>query len=166
VRPTPPYDRPLVVMGVAGSGKSTIASALSRQRACSALGESYRDRLRVAGPACSPSSTRRWRTTRNWPPPLSRTPARLRGADDAPVGGRAEDAQADHTLLSNGPGRLSPAGLQYPVLTAPDSVLPLITVEGVRLERHIYLMLPSVGETSPAARRFADQLLRIHPAGS
>jgi hypothetical protein len=34
----------------------------------------------------------------------------------------------------------------------------------VRLERHIYLMLPSVGETSPAARRFADQLLRIHPA--
>jgi hypothetical protein len=36
----------------------------------------------------------------------------------------------------------------------------------VRLERHIYLILPSVGETSPAARRFADQLLRIHPAGS
>jgi hypothetical protein len=27
-------------------------------------------------------------------------------------------------------------------------------------------LLPSVGETSPAARRFADQLLRIHPAGS
>jgi len=24
----------------------------------------------------------------------------------------------------------------------------------------------AVGETSPAARRFADQLLRIHPAGS
>jgi len=42
----------------------------------------------------------------------------------------------------------------------------LIAVEGVRLERHIYLMLPSVGETSPAARRFADQLLRIHSAGS
>ena len=31
---------------------------------------------------------------------------------------------------------------------------------------HIYLILPSVGETNPAARRFADQLLRIHPAGS
>ena len=36
----------------------------------------------------------------------------------------------------------------------------------VRLERHLYLILPSAGETSPAARRFADQLLRIHPAGS
>lgn len=60
----------------------------------------------------------------------------------------------------------APVGLQYPVLTAPDSVLRFIAVEGVRLERHIYLMLPSVGETSPAARRFADQLLRIHPAGS
>ena len=57
-------------------------------------------------------------------------------------------------------------GLHYPVLTAPDSVLRLIAVEAVRLERHIYLMLPSVGETSPAARRFADQLLRIHPVGS
>jgi DNA-binding transcriptional LysR family regulator len=52
----------------------------------------------------------------------------------------------------------------FPVLTAPNSVLRFIAVEGVRLERHIYLMLPSVGETSPAARRFADQLLRIHPA--
>ena len=52
------------------------------------------------------------------------------------------------------------------MLTGPDSVLRLIAVEGVRLERHIYLMLPSAGETSPAARRFADQLLRIHPAGS
>jgi hypothetical protein len=39
-------------------------------------------------------------------------------------------------------------------------------VEGVRLERHIYLMLPAAGETSPAARRFADQLLRTHPAAS
>jgi DNA-binding transcriptional LysR family regulator len=60
----------------------------------------------------------------------------------------------------------APAGLRYPVLTGPDSVLRLIAVEGVRLERHIYLMLPAVGETSPAARRFADQLLRTHPAGS
>jgi hypothetical protein len=34
-------------------------------------------------------------------------------------------------------------------------------VADVHLERHIYLMLPSVGETSPAAGRFADQLLRI-----
>jgi len=52
------------------------------------------------------------------------------------------------------------------MLSAPDSVLRLIAVEGVRLERHIYLILPTVGETSPAARRLADQLLRIHPAGS
>jgi DNA-binding transcriptional LysR family regulator len=58
----------------------------------------------------------------------------------------------------------APVGLQYPVLTAPDSVLRLIAVEGVRLERHIYLILPSVGEISPAARRFADQLLRIYLA--
>jgi DNA-binding transcriptional LysR family regulator len=57
-----------------------------------------------------------------------------------------------------------PVGLQYPVLAAPDSVLRLIAVEGVRLERHIYLMLPSVGETSPAAQRFADQVLRIRAA--
>jgi DNA-binding transcriptional LysR family regulator len=70
-------------------------------------------------------------------------------------------------LVSAGVGiGFAPVGLQYPVLTAPDSVLRLIAVEGVRLERHIYLILPSVGETSPAARRFADQLLRIHPAGS
>jgi gluconokinase len=99
VRPEAPGDRPLVVMGVAGSGKSTIAAALARRLgrefrdgdsfhspdnvakmargealtdddrlpwldsiaawlaaspsrivACSALKESYRDRLRVAGP--------------------------------------------------------------------------------------------------------------------
>ena len=99
MRPEALYDRPLVVMGVAGSGKSTIASALARHLgrefrdgdsfhspdnvakmargqaltdhdrlpwldsiaawlaatprrivACSALRESYRDRLRVAGP--------------------------------------------------------------------------------------------------------------------
>jgi DNA-binding transcriptional LysR family regulator len=60
----------------------------------------------------------------------------------------------------------APVGLQYPVLTAPDSVLRLIAVEGARLERHIYLMLPSAGETSPAALRFADQLLRIRSASS
>jgi DNA-binding transcriptional LysR family regulator len=58
----------------------------------------------------------------------------------------------------------APVGLQYPVLAAPDSVLRLVAVEGVRLERHIYLMLPSVGETSPAAQRFADQVLRIRAA--
>jgi DNA-binding transcriptional LysR family regulator len=70
-------------------------------------------------------------------------------------------------LVSAGVGiGFTPAGLQYPVLTAPDSVLRLTPVAGVRLERHIYLILPSTGETSPAARRFADQLLRIHPAGS
>jgi DNA-binding transcriptional LysR family regulator len=54
----------------------------------------------------------------------------------------------------------APVGLQHPVLAAPDSVLRLIAVEGVRLERHIYLMLPSVGETSPAAQRFADHVVR------
>src|SRR6201987_1108531 len=70
-------------------------------------------------------------------------------------------------LVSAGVGiGFAPVGLQYPVLTAPDSVLRLIEVRGVPLERQIYLILPSVGETSPAARRFADQLLRIHPAGS
>ena len=60
----------------------------------------------------------------------------------------------------------APVGLQYPVLTAPDSVLRFIAVSDVRLERHIHLMLPSVGETSPAARRFAEQLLRIRAAAS
>ena len=70
-------------------------------------------------------------------------------------------------LVSAGVGiGFAPVGLPYPALTAPDSVLRLVPVEGARLERHIYLMLPSAGETSPAARRFADQLLRIHPAGS
>ena len=70
-------------------------------------------------------------------------------------------------LVSAGVGiGFAPIGLRYPVLTAPDSVLRFIPVEGVRLERHIYLILPSVGETSPAARRFADHLQRIHPAGS
>jgi DNA-binding transcriptional LysR family regulator len=70
-------------------------------------------------------------------------------------------------LVSAGVGiGFAPAGLRYPVLTGPGSVLRLIAVEGVRLERHIYLMLPAAGETSPAARRFADQLLRTHPAGS
>ena len=70
-------------------------------------------------------------------------------------------------LVSAGVGiGFAPVGLRYPVLTAPDSVLRLIAVEGVRLERHIYLILPSVGETSPAARLFAEHLLRSHPAGS
>jgi DNA-binding transcriptional LysR family regulator len=70
-------------------------------------------------------------------------------------------------LVSAGVGiGFAPAGLRYPVLTGPGSVLRLIAVEGVRLERHIYLMLPAAGETSPAARRFADQLLRTHPAAS
>ena len=69
-------------------------------------------------------------------------------------------------LVSAGVGiGFAPVGLRYPVLTAPDSVLRLIPVEGARLERYIYLIMPSVGETSPAARRFADQLLRVHPAG-
>ena len=69
-------------------------------------------------------------------------------------------------LVSAGVGiGFAPVGLRYPVLTGPESVLRLIAVEGVRLERHIYLILPSVGEISPAARRFADQLLRIHPTG-
>jgi DNA-binding transcriptional LysR family regulator len=70
-------------------------------------------------------------------------------------------------LVSAGVGiGFAPVGLRYPVLTGPDSALRLIPVAGVRLERHIYLILPSAGETSPAARGFADQLLRIHPAGS
>jgi DNA-binding transcriptional LysR family regulator len=70
-------------------------------------------------------------------------------------------------LVSAGVGiGFAPAGLRYPALTAPDSVLRLIPVDGARLERHTYLILPAAGETSPAARRFADQLLRIHPAGS
>src|SRR5260370_28693659 len=65
-------------------------------------------------------------------------------------------------LVSAGVGiGFAPVGLQYPVLTAPDSVLRLVAVEGVHLERHIYLILPPAGETSPAAQRFADQLLRI-----
>jgi DNA-binding transcriptional LysR family regulator len=70
-------------------------------------------------------------------------------------------------LVSAGIGiGFAPAGLQYPALTAPDSVLRLIPVDGVRLERHIYLILPSASETSPAAQRFADQLLRNRAAGS
>jgi DNA-binding transcriptional LysR family regulator len=70
-------------------------------------------------------------------------------------------------LVSAGVGiGFAPAGLHYPALTAPGSALRLIAVQGVRLERHIYLMLPPAGETSPAARRFADQLPRTHPAGS
>jgi DNA-binding transcriptional LysR family regulator len=61
---------------------------------------------------------------------------------------------------------IAPIGLRYPVLTAPDSVLRLVPVEGVRFARHIYLMLPSPGETSPAARRFADQMPRMRIASS
>jgi DNA-binding transcriptional LysR family regulator len=65
-------------------------------------------------------------------------------------------------LISAGVGiGFAPVGLQYPALAAPDSVLRLIAVDGVRVERHLYLMLPSVGETTPAAQRFADQVLRI-----
>jgi DNA-binding transcriptional LysR family regulator len=70
-------------------------------------------------------------------------------------------------LVSAGVGvGFAPVGLQYPVLTGPDSILRLIAVADVRLERHIYLILPSPGETSPAARRFAGQLLRIRAADS
>jgi DNA-binding transcriptional LysR family regulator len=71
-------------------------------------------------------------------------------------------------LVSAGAGiGFAPVGLQYPVLTVLNSVLRLIPVEGVRLERHIYLMLlPAVGETNPAARPFANHLLRSRPARS
>jgi DNA-binding transcriptional LysR family regulator len=70
-------------------------------------------------------------------------------------------------LVSAGVGiGFAPIGLQYAVLTASDSVLRAIAVADVRLERHIYLMLPSAGETSPAAARFAEQLLSIRAAGS
>ena len=70
-------------------------------------------------------------------------------------------------LVSAGVGiGFAPVGLRYPVLTGPDSVLRLIPVAGAQLERHLYLMLPPAGETSPAAGRFADQLLRLHPAAS
>jgi len=70
-------------------------------------------------------------------------------------------------LVSAGVGiGFAPVGLQYPVLTAPDSVLRLIAVADVHLERHIHLILPSPGETSPAAQRFAHQLLRIHAGGN
>jgi DNA-binding transcriptional LysR family regulator len=49
-------------------------------------------------------------------------------------------------LVSAGVGiGFAPVGLQYPVLTAPDSVLRLIAVDGVRLERHIYVLLPVGG---------------------
>jgi DNA-binding transcriptional LysR family regulator len=68
-------------------------------------------------------------------------------------------------LVSAGVGiGFAPGGLQYPVLAAPDSMLRRVAVKGVRLERNIYLILPSAGEMSPAARRFADLLLSIHPA--
>jgi DNA-binding transcriptional LysR family regulator len=70
-------------------------------------------------------------------------------------------------LVSAGVGiGFAPVGLQYNVLTGPERVLRFVEVAGVRLERHIYLMLPSVGETSPAAQRFADRLQRVHPASS
>jgi DNA-binding transcriptional LysR family regulator len=65
-------------------------------------------------------------------------------------------------LVSEGGGiGFAPVGLRYPVLT-----VLLIAVSGVALERHIHLMLPSAGETSPAARRFAEQLVSIRAAGS
>ena len=51
-------------------------------------------------------------------------------------------------------------------MTGPGSVPRPIAVAGARPERHIYLILPSAGETSPAARRFAGQLLRSHPAAA
>jgi DNA-binding transcriptional LysR family regulator len=70
-------------------------------------------------------------------------------------------------LVSAGVGiGFAPVGLQYPALTAPDSVLRLIAVADVHLERHIHLILPSPGETSPAAQRFANQLLRIRAGGN
>jgi DNA-binding transcriptional LysR family regulator len=70
-------------------------------------------------------------------------------------------------LVSAGVGiGFAPVGLQYPALTAPDSVLRLIAVADVHLERHIHLILPAPGETSPAAQRFANQLLRIHAGGN
>src|SRR6202020_2961025 len=48
-------------------------------------------------------------------------------------------------LVSAGGGiGFAPVGLRDPVLTAPGSVLRLIPVEGARLERYIYLIMPSV----------------------
>jgi DNA-binding transcriptional LysR family regulator len=70
-------------------------------------------------------------------------------------------------LVSAGVGiGFAPVGLTYRVLTAPDSVLRLVPLAGVQLERHLYLILPLAGETSPAAQRFAEQLLRMHPSAN
>ena len=75
-------------------------------------------------------------------------------------------------VIARPPTALMPRSVPLASAPAPAQVLaypaqaPWLPLEGLHLERHIYLILPLAGETSPAARRFADQLLRIHPAGS
>jgi DNA-binding transcriptional LysR family regulator len=58
----------------------------------------------------------------------------------------------------------TPAGLQYKILTDPDSPLRHVRVEGVQLDRHLYLILPPHAETSPAAAAFAAGMLAQHVA--
>jgi hypothetical protein len=95
-----------------------------------------------------------------WTAVVTRGQQRHRTDRRPPAGRQRRPIATDLWLGSDGVA----ATVSQATGTAPDSVLRFIAVEGVRLERNIYLMLPSAGETSPAARRFADQLLRIHPA--
>jgi DNA-binding transcriptional LysR family regulator len=55
----------------------------------------------------------------------------------------------------------APVGLPYPALTRPDSVLRLVRVADVHLERHIHLILPPVAETSPLATAFAALMAKM-----
>jgi DNA-binding transcriptional LysR family regulator len=66
-------------------------------------------------------------------------------------------------LVSAGIG-FAPEGLLYPVLTAPHSVLRLVAVAGIHLERHLYLITRSAVEISPAARR-VRRSTSAHPPG-
>jgi DNA-binding transcriptional LysR family regulator len=60
----------------------------------------------------------------------------------------------------------TPAGLRYELLTGPGSLLSRINVDGVQLERRLYLILPPPAETSPAAATFAATVLAHHAPAS
>jgi DNA-binding transcriptional LysR family regulator len=53
----------------------------------------------------------------------------------------------------------APVGLPFAGLGRPGGPLRQVQVEGVAMERHLYLILPPKADTSPVAARFADAIL-------
>ena len=57
-----------------------------------------------------------------------------------------------------------PGGLSHASIADPNGSVVLKPLADVRLERHLHLAIPAVGELAPAVTRFIDEISRIRNA--